>query len=237
MKKNFMMRAASVLLVAVMLTTCAISGTFAKYVTGATGSDTARVAKWGVKIAANGGAFGTAYKSDDGTISTVYEASTDSVWNDGTEDSKKLVAPGTNGSVVAMQITGKPEVDVEVKYEAVVTLTGWDAYCPIVFKVEDTTYAVLADTAVVAGENVVACANAAELASKVDAAIEACTANYEANTNLADVAVNVPNITWEWAYTSGAANDIKDTALGNAAAEGNPAHISVQVTTTVTQLD
>ena len=47
MKKNKMMRIASVLLVAVLMSTCAISGTFAKYVTGATGTDTARVAKWG----------------------------------------------------------------------------------------------------------------------------------------------------------------------------------------------
>ena len=43
MKKNIMMRVASALLIAVLLTTCAISGTFAKYVSTASGSDTARV--------------------------------------------------------------------------------------------------------------------------------------------------------------------------------------------------
>lgn len=48
MKKNKMMRIASVLLVAVLLSTCAISGTFAKYTTTVTDSDTARVAKWGM---------------------------------------------------------------------------------------------------------------------------------------------------------------------------------------------
>lgn len=47
MKKNMMMRIASVLLVAVLLSTCAISGTFAKYTTSANGSDSARVAYWG----------------------------------------------------------------------------------------------------------------------------------------------------------------------------------------------
>ena len=46
MKKNRMMRVASALLVAVLLTTCAISGTFAKYVSTATGEDAARVAYW-----------------------------------------------------------------------------------------------------------------------------------------------------------------------------------------------
>ena len=47
-----MMRVASALLVAVLLSTCAISGTFAKYVTEGSGSDTARVAKFGVTVTA-----------------------------------------------------------------------------------------------------------------------------------------------------------------------------------------
>ena len=41
------MRLASALLVLTLLTTCAISSTFAKYVTKAEGSDKARVAYWG----------------------------------------------------------------------------------------------------------------------------------------------------------------------------------------------
>ncbi|MBR4020578.1 MAG: hypothetical protein IKI99_04625 [Firmicutes bacterium] len=48
MRKNKMMRLASCLLVAVLLTTSMISGTFAKYVTEASGTDTARVAKFDV---------------------------------------------------------------------------------------------------------------------------------------------------------------------------------------------
>lgn len=47
MKKNKAMRLASALLVLALLTTCVISSTFAKYTTSATGTDTARVAKWG----------------------------------------------------------------------------------------------------------------------------------------------------------------------------------------------
>ena len=47
MKKNTMMRLASVLLIAVLMSTCAISGTFAKYVTSDSSSDSARVARWG----------------------------------------------------------------------------------------------------------------------------------------------------------------------------------------------
>ena len=47
MKKNTMMRIASVLLVAVLLSTCVISGTYAKYTSTVTTSDSARVAYWG----------------------------------------------------------------------------------------------------------------------------------------------------------------------------------------------
>ena len=43
MKKNVMMRVASALLVAVLLSTCTISGTFAKYVTTSSGNDNAEV--------------------------------------------------------------------------------------------------------------------------------------------------------------------------------------------------
>ena len=132
MKKNMMMRLASVLLVATLLSTCAISGTFAKYVTSAESTDTARVAKFGVVITANGDtAFAKNYKDvtgDDGTqvVSDV-----------------NVVAPGTKGSLASMTLTGTPEVAVKVTYAATLTLTDWTVdeadYCPIVFKVNDTT--------------------------------------------------------------------------------------------------
>ena len=45
--KNKFMRIAAVMLMLCLVTTCAISGTFAKYTTEAAGTDTARVAYWG----------------------------------------------------------------------------------------------------------------------------------------------------------------------------------------------
>lgn len=53
MRKNKMMRTASGLLVATLLTTSVISGTFAKYTSKATGTDTARVASWGFEESGN----------------------------------------------------------------------------------------------------------------------------------------------------------------------------------------
>jgi len=71
MKKNVMMRVASALLVAVLMTTCAISGTFAKYTTSKTDSDSARVAKWGVSVDVVGAsAFNTNYDNGELEVSS-----------------------------------------------------------------------------------------------------------------------------------------------------------------------
>ncbi len=224
MKTNKMMRIASVLLVAVLLTTCVISGTFAKYVTeGAAATDSARVAKWGVTIdTASFATFANTYAADDGETSiTNTVVSTD-----------KVVAPGTTKTLANVTIAGTPEVAVAVDYVATVTLTGFDDYCPIVFTVNGNSYKV--------GDGGIADATA--LATKVKEEIEKFSAEYEAGTDLGtkDDAVTV---SWAWAFETGAndgekaTNNVKDTALGNAAAEGNAAEISLSLTATVTQID
>ena len=106
MRKNKMMRLASVLLVMTMLTTCAISGTFAKYVTQDSASDTARVAKWGVEVLASGNLFGTTYK--DETVAKDDASLTVQSFDKATD----VVAPGTkNIEGFTVQLTGQPEVD------------------------------------------------------------------------------------------------------------------------------
>ena len=61
MKKNVLMRFASGALVITMLTTCVISGTFAKYITDDSAHDKARVAKWGITLAVAGSLYGETY--------------------------------------------------------------------------------------------------------------------------------------------------------------------------------
>ena len=118
MKKNKMMRIASVLLVAVLLSTCAISGTFAKYTSKYDGEATATVASWACKM--NDAAIADAFTFDLGA--TVTET-------DGTEESevdttKKVIAPGTKGS---FNIKLTNESDVTANYKITVTLDGQDA--------------------------------------------------------------------------------------------------------------
>lgn len=109
MKKNKMMRIASFLLVAVLMSTCAISGTFAKYVTADSATDDARVAKWGITVAVSGNLFGKDYsaKGIDDTGNEIVAATSTSV----SATDKNVVAPGTKNEVgMKISISGKPEV-------------------------------------------------------------------------------------------------------------------------------
>lgn len=222
MKKNKMMRIASVLLVAVILTTCAISGTYAKYVTSGNGSDTARVAKFGVTVTGTADTFKETYPKDDTSVTLIGNSVVS------TED---VVAPGTSGSMAAFTITGTPEVAVKVAFTGILELgEKWvdesgHYYCPIeitvggmTFKGKDYTSADLFETA-------------------VNDKIAGYTNNYEAGTDLNTGAVsnNAPAISWKWAFEGN--SDDNDTYLGKQAADGNAAKISLDVTATVTQID
>lgn len=220
MKKNKIMRVASVLLVAVILTTCAISGTFAKYVTSGNGSDSARVAKWGVTVAGNAETFAETYaKTDDSfTVAANTVVSTEDV-----------VAPGTGGSMAAFSLSGTPEVAVRVAFSGTLELGDkWvdstsHYYCPIEITVGDTTFKGTAYNS----------ADAFEAA--VNAKIATYSKDYAAGTDLSTIGADAPAISWKWAFTGN--EDVKDTYLGDQAAAGNAAKISLSVTATVTQID
>ena len=109
MKKNKMMRLASAMMVMTLMTTSVISGTFAKYVTSDSASDTARVAKWGITVQAGGNLFGKYYlETTDDSIA----ASSDNV---ASFNEDNVVAPGTkNDDGFTISINGKPEVDYTI---------------------------------------------------------------------------------------------------------------------------
>ena len=240
MKKNKMMRLASAMMVMTLMTTSVISGTFAKYVTSDKANDSARVAKWGVKVEAefdgsNGAAtlFNTSY-------------ATDAAWDGDDADkvsvlsTEKVVAPGTSGTMVDFTVTGTPEVDVEVTYTADLTLANWTVnsvvYCPVIITVNGDDYKV-GDTV---GEKTIQ--TTADLEKVVEDLIVASAKKYNAGTDLGDAA-NVAKdleVSWRWPFETGetpaekAANNVKDTALGDAATK---ATIKLDVSCTVTQID
>jgi cell division protein FtsL len=129
MKKNAMLKIAAILMVAVLLTTCAISSTFAKYTTRATSSTNARVAKWGVTVDADvfseTALFKNAYSSENGSV----DLATDELG----------MAPGTKGSIdLDANIEGQPEVSGEVIVKVTFTIDdswklkdGSTFHCPL----------------------------------------------------------------------------------------------------------
>lgn len=222
MKKNTMMRLASALLVLVLLTTCAISGTFAKYTYTTNGADNARVAKWGVKGSVTGTAFATEYDAHDGD--TEFDITVKSDTTD------KLVAPGTNGTFTGVKLQGTPEVAVKVTYTATVELDGWEVkdgafYCPIVFTINGQTIK-QDDTNDTADK----------LEAAVKAAIESGNGEYPVNTNLSTIAALNGDYAWAWEFGD-PANNVNDTFLGDAAADGEAATISLAVVALVEQID
>lgn len=122
MRKNKMMRAASALLVAVLLTTSTISGTFAKYVTTNTATDTARVAKWGVELQVQGNLFGEAYRDDiivdEGSGVKFEVEASDTLDINGEAGLDDVVAPGTkNEQGFTFSINGTPEVAGQIRID------------------------------------------------------------------------------------------------------------------------
>ena len=206
MKRNTILRVSAILLVLTLLSTCVISGTFAKYTTSADANDDARIAKWGVVVEATAEAF---TENDDDTVISFVSG-------------ENVLAPGTDGNLCGLTITGQPEVAVKIDATAELELTDWAVdsayYCPLVITVGNTEFK----------GNDYADAEAFEKAVEDAIVAEIAVASVDPNTDLA----NAVAVTWAWAYEGN--NDVKDTALGNAAA---PATISIAVSVTVTQID
>lgn len=198
MKGSKLPKLAALLLVLTLVTTCFVSGTFAKYVSEGEGEDAARVAKWGVKVEIAGDGFKTTYGKDE-------------------------VNANVDGPTVVSSTTEK------------VVAPGGEFYCPLVFTIGDTKINGLDYSSTTAGGE-------GSFESAIKTAIQnATTKEYEAGTDLSAAGEGI-TYSWTWPFqnaTGTATNqdDELDTLLGDNAANGQPATISITVTTTVTQID
>lgn len=240
MKTNKMMRLASGLLVAVLLTTCAISGTFAKYVTEGSANDSARVAKWGVEVEATGGMFAKTYAKDDDTADEV-SVGANTVISAGDDN---VVAPGTSGKIGGIKLKGTPEVAVKVDVQAnEVKVENWtigegenaEFYCPIQLTFSNNAEGT--DATTISGLDYT---TADAFVSAIKDEIAVYSSYYPANKDLSTT--DELHISWVWEFEgeeTGNQTDAKDTALGNVAADPNAANptIAFNITTTVTQVD
>lgn len=241
-KNGKTLRVAGLLLALVLVTSCFVGGTFAKYVTKAGGTTSeARVAKWGVTVEATGDGevFSDEYKDPTGNKTTVKAAVGATAY--------KVVAPGTKKENVAtITLQGQPEVAVKVDYLAELHLVGWnyntgtnpaDAkfYCPLIFTITvDGT-----ETKV----NGLEANSATELQTNVTSIITNLSKEYEPNTNLGIGNGHEVKVSWEWPFedtTTGAKQtDEKDTYLGDQAAKGTlyAPTVTFGMSATVTQID
>ena len=191
--------------------------------TQATGTDTARVAKFGVSITANGQTFAEAYNTHDANYVSAFAQSVLS--------GEKVVAPGTSGSMASMTLSGQPEVGVKVTYVADFALSdnwtveGGKFYCPLIIVVEGTEVNGLGYT------------SKADFEAAVEGLINGWTKSYEPGTILGEKGADSVSVSWVWPFSTSDDNDAKDTWLGNQAAAGNAATVSLTITTTVTQVD
>ena len=129
MKKNKMMRLASLLLVCVLLTTSVISGTFAKYTTSATASDAARVAKWDIQI--NDAQMQQNHTFAFDLFSTVKDSDGSDETDISTADGS-IIAPGTRGEM-AFKLENNSEVTAEYTIDYTIENT---ANIPVVFSLD-----------------------------------------------------------------------------------------------------
>ena len=260
MKKNKMMRLASAMMVLTLMSTSVISGTFAKYVTSDSATDTARVAKWGVTVTAEGSLFAETYKKTDNTPGDG-NASVSVVSSGPMGDN--VVAPGTkNEDGITFAITGEPEVAVRVSAKVE------DAYKYIYLGVIDglpkTTTTKADDNFNVSGSDYEPVrftlslepegSQAQTLLNKVTMKeiaeyLNTTTWEFDANNNLANE-FGALRITWEWDFDhSGAGTyDDHDTLLGDLAAGKVKAvdlpdgtkystETEIEITVSVTQID
>ena len=234
------MRVAGLLLALVLVTSCFVGGTFAKYVTHGGGQEHARVAKFGVKVEATGDVFAKEYDAKDPTVQD-YNGQVIAKSVISSDGDTKLVAPGTaKNDALTVSVTGTPEVAVKVEYVAHVTFNesltepdNWKDkdghyYCPLVITVNGTAYKGLDY------------ASATEFEDAVEGAINSLTKNYPANTDLSQSGSKGVAISWEWPFEGGEGSkqtDVKDTYLGDQAAAGKAATVGIVVATTVTQID
>lgn len=212
MKKNrntFWSRSVLLLLTLVLITLCATAGTLAKYVGNYTANDYARVAKFNV-----GSGFQTGRVS---LFDELFEMNADGTVDVDTPETDaaasnedRIVAPGTGGFFdIAMDGTAEVSLSYAIAFEDETDTGG----IPLEFSLTNT-----------AGGTWVS--DITDLNSDTS-----LTGTVSAGTPVS----NSVTVYWRWVYDAG--RDAADTALGEAAAAGNAAQATVELSATVTQID
>ena len=133
-RSSMMVRLVAALAVTMMFTMCFVGGTFAKYTSSATGTDSATVAKWDIKVGGTNIATNDTFTFD--LFKTIKDSNgtaeeTDMSLVDGT-----IIAPGTRGS---FDIVIKNDSQVNATYAIDYTVTNTNNI-PVKFSVDGTNW-------------------------------------------------------------------------------------------------
>lgn len=133
-RSSMMVRLVAVLAVTMMFTMCFVGGTFAKYTSSATGTDSATVAKWSFKVGETDIATTDTFTFD--LFKTIKDS--DGINNE-TEMNPvdgSIIAPGTQGS---FDLVLKNESQVTAQYAIDYTVTN-DGNIPVEFSTNGTDW-------------------------------------------------------------------------------------------------
>lgn len=229
MKKTKFMRAALLLLVLTLITSCFVGGTFAKYTTKAEGSDSARVAKWG-------------FQPTSITMTDLFKTAYGTTVKAGDKPQTDVIAPGTKGEATFGFTYGGAEgiTAPEVTYTFEVSTTGSKCADDIQ---NNTNIKWSLD-----GQPARADGKTDGSWDALIAAIEALDGNKTDNTYgpntlpaaFATGGANEHTVGWEWIFETAngdgqaAAQDATDTRLGNKATLDE---VKLVITITATQID
>lgn len=142
MKKT---RIVGLLLVFVLVTSCFVGGTFAKYASKATGSDTATVARWAITVGGDGNNNVEIAQTTQQTISfKLFDTVEDTFNPNGTDDANvhgtsNLIAPGTWGSF-KLSVTNNAEVNAQYTIELKETNGAADLHIPLQYSVDNKNW-------------------------------------------------------------------------------------------------
>ena len=228
MKKTKFMRAALLLLVLTLITSCFVGGTFAKYTTSASGSDSARVAKWG-------------FKPTTISLDNLFKTAYDTTVKAGDNPQTDVIAPGTKGEATfGFTYGGAEGIAPEVAYTFEVSTTGSECADDI-HNNANIKWSLDGQLAKADGKT-------EGTWDALIAAIEALDGNkadnkYDAGSlpaAFATAGANEHTVGWEWVFETktgdevDATQDTTDTAMGN---DANLANVTLKITVSATQID
>ena len=133
-RSSMMVRLVAVLAVTMMFTMCFVGGTFAKYTSSATGTDSATVAKWSFKVGETDIATTNTFAFD--LFQTIKDSNGTDAENDMSPVDGTIIAPGTRGS---FDIVIKNDSQVNATYAIDYTVTNTNSI-PVKFSVDGTNW-------------------------------------------------------------------------------------------------